>query len=128
MNAIRNALQGQLEQTIGRLKNRGGAVVFEDSPGALGDEGQGDTGGDAASIGEERELTFAVRGRLVERATRLAQALDRLRSGEYGTCRVCGGPIAAARLRAIPEATTCVVCQDGEKRRARIAPERMAAR
>ena len=39
---------------------------------------------------EERELTFTVRGRLVERANRLADALDRLRSGEYGTCQACG--------------------------------------
>jgi RNA polymerase-binding transcription factor DksA len=128
MDAIKSALQGQMEQTIDRLKGLGGAVAFEDYPGALGDEGQGEAGGDAVSIAEERVLTFAVRGRLVERANRLAEALDRLRSGEYGICQVCGGPIAAARLRAIPEVTTCVVCQDVEERRTRVAPERMAAR
>jgi RNA polymerase-binding transcription factor DksA len=128
MDAIKSALQGQMEQTIDRLKGLGGAVAFEDYPGALGDEGQGEAGGDAVSISEERELTFGVRGRLVERANRLIEALDRLRSGEYGICQVCGGPIAAARLRAIPEVTTCVVCQDVEERRTRVAPERMAAR
>ena len=66
MDAIKHALQGQLEETIERLKGLGGAVVFEDYPGALEDDGQGDAGGDGASITGERELAFEVRGRLVE--------------------------------------------------------------
>ena len=128
MDAIKHALQGQLEETIERLKGMGGAVVFEDYPGALEDDGQGDAGGDGASITGERELAFAVRGRLVERANRLAEALDRLRFGDYGTCEICGESIAPGRLRAIPEVTTCVVCQDAQERRARVSPERMSVR
>src|SRR5229473_3468975 len=89
MDAIKHALQERLEETIERLKGLGG------------------------------ELAFEVRGRLVERANRLAEALDRLRFGEYGTCRICGESIAAGRLRAIPEVTTCVACQDAEERRGR---------
>jgi hypothetical protein len=76
MDAIKYALQEQLEETIERLRGLGGAVVFEDYPGALEDDGQGDGGSDGASIGEERELAFEVRGRLVERANRLAEARD----------------------------------------------------
>ena len=128
MDAIKYALQEQLEETIERLKGLGGAVVFEDYPGAPEDDGQGDAGSDGASIGGERELAFEVRGRLVERANRLAEALDRLRFGEYGTCQICGESIAAGRLRAIPEVTTCVVCQDAQERRARVSPERVGAR
>ena len=128
MDAIKHALQERLEETIERLKGLGGAVAFEDYPGALEDDGQGDTGSDGASIAEERELAFEVRGRLVERANRLAEALDRLRFGEYGTCRICGESIAAGRLRAIPEVTTCVACQDAEERRARVSTERVGAR
>jgi len=128
MDAIKYALQEQLEETIERLKGLGGAVVFEDYPGAPEDDGQGDAGSDGASIGGERELAFEVRGRLVERANRLAEALDRLRFGEYGTCRICGESIAAGRLRAIPEVTTCVACQDAEERRARVSMERVGAR
>ena len=119
MDAIKHALQGQLEETMERLKGLGGAVVFEDYPGALEDDGQGDAGGDGASITGERELAFEVRGRLVERANRLAEALERLRFGDYGTCEICGESIAPGRLRAIPEVTTCVVCQDAAERRAR---------
>src|SRR5260370_27972802 len=128
MDAIKHDLQERLEETIERLKGVGGAVAVEDYPGALEDDGEGDAGRDGASIGEERELAFEVRGRLVERATRLAEALDRLGFGEYGTCRICGESIAAGRLRAIPEVTTCVACQDAEERRAGVSTERGGAR
>lgn len=128
MDDIRRALQEQLAHTVDRLKGLGGAVAFEEDPGAREDEGQGEAAGDAGRISEEREMTFAVRGLLVERANRLAEALERLRSGEYGVCEVCGEAISPARLRAIPEVTTCVRCQDAEERRARVAPAELAQR
>jgi RNA polymerase-binding transcription factor len=37
-------------------------------------------------------------------------ALERLSQGLYGTCSVCDEEIPAARLRAVPYATTCVDC------------------
>ena len=128
MNDIRRALEQELKNTVDRLKGLGGAIAFEDDPGAREDEGQGEAAGDAGRISEDREMTFAVRGLLVERANRLAEALDRVRSGDYGVCEVCDEPIAPARLRAIPEVTTCVACQDAEERRARVAPEALAPR
>ena len=39
-------------------------------------------------------------------------ALERLNSGEYGTCAHCGTAISSKRLHAIPWATHCVECQD----------------
>ena len=118
MKAIKDALQGQLDQTIARLRGLDGAVALEDDPGALADDGRDDASGDAVSLNEARELAFEVRGRLVERANRLSEALDRLKSGDYGTCQACGEPIPAGRLLAIPEVTTCVACQDAAERRA----------
>lgn len=41
------------------------------------------------------------------------EALERLGQGLYGICKVCGDDIPAARLRAIPHATTCVDCSRG---------------
>ena len=117
MKAIKDALQGQLDETIARLKSLDGAVALEDDPSALADDGQDDASGDAVSLNEARELAFEVRGRLVERANRLSEAMDRLQSGDYGTCQVCGEPIPAGRLLAIPEVTTCVACQDAAERR-----------
>lgn len=37
-------------------------------------------------------------------------ALIRLEAGQYGDCVSCGRPIEAARLQAVPYATTCVNC------------------
>ena len=87
-------------------------MVFEDYPGALEAGDDGEVGGDSVNASEERELSFAFRGRLVDRANRLADALDRLRSGEYGTCEVCGDRIAPTWLRA-PRARTerCAAAQ-----------------
>lgn len=40
------------------------------------------------------------------------EALDRLDSGEYGTCLCCERPIPTKRLRALPWARYCVECQE----------------
>ena len=40
------------------------------------------------------------------------EALDRLDSGDYGTCANCEEPIPAKRLRALPWARYCVACQE----------------
>jgi len=125
MDHIAKALQGDLLQTLDRLRELGGAVVFEDYTGALEAGDDGEVGGDSVNASEERELSFTVRGRLVERAKRLAEALDRLRSGEYGACQACGDAIAPARLRAMPEVTTCLACQEAEEMAfARTSPAR----
>ena len=102
-----------------RLRQLGGAVDIEEFPGALGDNSPFSDPAEEVQVQGEREVSFATRSLLVERANRLAEALDRLREGEYGTCEECGEPIAPARLKAMPEVTTCVRCQDKLERLAR---------
>ncbi len=41
---------------------------------------------------------------------RIARALDRLDADTYGRCVVCNEPIAADRLRVMPEADRCATC------------------
>ena len=48
-------------------------------------------------------------------------ALRRIAQGTYGECEVCGKPIPAIRLRAVPYAHCCVACQSQEERRQRTA-------
>ena len=48
----------------------------------------------------------AVEARLVAVET----ALDRIESGEYGLCRVCGSGIAEQRLDALPATDVCRAC------------------
>ncbi|HET9781613.1 MAG TPA: TraR/DksA C4-type zinc finger protein [Candidatus Dormibacteraeota bacterium] len=38
-------------------------------------------------------------------------AADLRQQGAYGTCEVCGRPIGAERLEAVPDATRCISCQ-----------------
>jgi DnaK suppressor protein len=54
-----------------------------------------------------------IRGLLLAAELRLGEtdaALARLADGTYGTCLVCGQPIAPARLEARPTASLCVTC------------------
>lgn len=37
-------------------------------------------------------------------------ALRRIEAGTYGACATCGTAIGAARMAAMPSATTCVAC------------------
>lgn len=59
----------------------------------------------------EQDLNRADVARDVGELNDISAALDRIRSGEYGTCETCGGEIAAARLDAQPTARRCIRCQ-----------------
>jgi DnaK suppressor protein len=119
MEEIRTRLEGELNRTVQRIRQMGGGVGMQDLVAAIGDTQELTDEGDVIRLNEDREMTFATRSLLVERANRLAQALERLRSGEYGTCDECGQAIAPARLRVMPEVTTCVRCQDRIERSTR---------
>ena len=119
MDEVRDRIEKELGSVMDRLRQLGGVVVIEEFPGALGDNSPFSDPTEEVQVQGEREVSFATRSLLVERANRLAEALDRLREGEYGTCEECGEPIAPARLKAMPEVTTCVRCQDNLERLAR---------
>lgn len=115
MDQISDLLRAQLNDTVDRLRHLGGGVVFEEFPDAGGERAPGDEG-DLSSQSEERERSFGTRRALIEKANQLAEAIERLRRGEYGLCQECGEQIAPARLRAVPEATACVLCRDRQER------------
>jgi len=109
MKGIKERLEQDLLSAVERLRQMDGAVALEELPGPIAVDGD-----DFDEIQEtvRREIGFATRDLLVERVYRLQAALERLRLGDYGTCTECGEPIAAARIRALPEVQTCVRCQD----------------
>ncbi len=100
----------ELKHTVARLR---GARVMSDGSAEM--EGTSDEA-DLGQRSVEREIDSATRSLLIVRANRLADALTRIRRGVYGICEECGEPIEAARLRAAPEATACVRCQDRRER------------
>jgi len=59
-----------------------------------------------------RDMDFALM-RIGEGTVRaIDDAVERLDDGTYGACAECGTAIAPARLRAIPFARLCRVCQE----------------
>jgi DnaK suppressor protein len=116
LDEISDLLRAQLNQTVDRIRHLGGGVVFEEFPDAGGERAMPGDEGDLSAQSEERERSLGTRRALIEKANQLAEALERLRRGEYGLCQECGEPIAPARLRAVPEATACVLCRDRQER------------
>jgi len=112
MKGIQERLEEELKGAVNRLRRIDGSVTLEDLPGVIGDNSPFADEVDEIQANEGREIGFATRTLLVERVHKLRNALDHLREGDYGTCVECGEPIAAARLRAMPEVETCVRCQD----------------
>ena len=110
MDAIRKRLEQELRNANARLRQMGVADTLDELRPA-GETGFADEV-DGIQENEWREIGFATRELLVDRVNRLTAALDRLRSGDYGTCAECGEPISPARLQVMPEVTTCVRCQD----------------
>ncbi len=119
MEDVKKKLEAELNRTVERIRHMGGAATSAQTMNALGDTSQLADEVDVIQINEDREMSFATRSLLVERANRLAEALERLRDGEYGVCQECDEAIAPARLKAMPEVMTCVRCQDRLERMTR---------
>jgi DnaK suppressor protein len=110
---IRERLEQELRVTASRLREQGGLAHPEKQSEVIPPEGPVGDAFDRIEALESREQDLASRERLAGRLDRIVEALEHLRDGSYGTCTACGGPIGSARLRAIPEATMCVGCQEG---------------
>ncbi|MCC7263780.1 MAG: TraR/DksA C4-type zinc finger protein [Candidatus Latescibacteria bacterium] len=59
----------------------------------------------------EREKNMLLAQREGDYLDYLEEALQRIEAGSYGVCRTCDGPIARARLEAVPTATQCIDCK-----------------
>ena len=123
VDEVRERIERELGSVMDRLHQLGGAIVFEEFPGSVGHDTHLADLADKVQAREEQEVTLATRSLLVERANRLGEALERLRKSQYGICDECGDAITPARLKAMPEATTCVRCQDRLERKAKQAAQ-----
>lgn len=126
MDEVRERLERELRRTVQRLRQLGGGTLVEEMPGVIGDNSPFADEVEKIQVSRDREISFATRSLLVERANKLADALERLDDGAYGLCDECGEPIAPARLKAVPEVTTCIRCQDRIEREVR-RPEPVGA-
>lgn len=106
--------RARLEEERRRLA---GAVEFlhAENPGSLEDElgeiGHGGTDNhlaDTAGATFDRELDQGLEEGVQETLREIDAALRRIDEGTYGTCEICGKPIGAERLRALPWARFCI--------------------
>lgn len=125
MDAIRKRLEQELRLATARLRQSGMADALEEFR-PVGETAFADEV-DTIQANESLEIGFATRELLVERVNKLSSALDRVESGDYGTCAECGEAIAPARLRVMPEVETCVRCQDRIERYGRYETAEVSA-
>jgi len=67
---------------------------------------------DAASDTYERTKEYALEENFREMVEQIDEALRKIGDGTYGKCDRCGEAITLNRLKAIPYATLCIVCQE----------------
>jgi DnaK suppressor protein len=61
---------------------------------------------------EDSEVVDALGNEARIELKKIAVALERMASGEYGHCTECGVDIAAERMRAYPYAEKCIDCAE----------------
>ena len=97
-DALRTALAGDLS-LLKELKEQTAGDVVD----AALDAAQHEINSQLAEV-ESRELSS------------IENALERMRTGQFGLCEGCGIKIPVARLNALPYATSCITCQRESER------------
>jgi DnaK suppressor protein len=67
---------------------------------------------DQAQVSHDEFVTLQLNSLDYMQLRLIDEALDRLRSGDYGLCLACDTPIPQTRLQALPWARHCVECQE----------------
>lgn len=108
-DALRRERQAQADLADALLEE---IRILNDDTGisdSTADDGFGEGTGSAVDQDRDRALYAQALARVAE----IDAALQRIDTGTYGRCEVCGGPIGEARLEALPTATQCVACKAG---------------
>ena len=112
-----DAFRKRLEEERARLTSsaefleRENAGSLEDELGEIGSGGSDNHLGDTAAATFDRELDEGLEEGVQQALTDIEAALKKIEEGSYGVCEVCGRPIGAQRLSAIPWARLCIADQ-----------------
>jgi RNA polymerase-binding protein DksA len=94
--------------------------LHEENSGSLEDETEEETYdnhlADSATATLNREIDYTLEENAEHVLTAIEDALQRIKSGGFGTCGRCGKRIAEERLEAIPYANRCIDCKRLEER------------
>ncbi len=102
MDTARASLLEKKTEILGELAG------LEELPGDRGEISFGKRVGEGTAMAVDRLSQVAVHDKLQLTLADIDRALAKLDEGTYGTCDVCGEPIPAGRLEALPWATRCV--------------------
>lgn len=111
-------VRAELEGDIAHMRRQ--IRTAEEELSELMNEGGDGAGRDPADVGSanfERDQEMSLTANLKEMLSQAEHALERLETGRYGLCEVCGEPIGKGRLQAFPRATMCLACKQREERR-----------
>jgi RNA polymerase-binding transcription factor DksA len=107
-NEVLSELQQRLERDRTALMARLGTGDFSDYE-LTATHGQGET--ELAVRDEQRAVDAALQSEASIALDAVNAALARIKTGTYGRCVTCNGPIPAERLVVLPEAARCIECQ-----------------
>jgi RNA polymerase-binding transcription factor DksA len=99
-----SAVRASLDAEAARLREELGEPI--EGPGQMTYGSQAA----AASHVFAQQRDIALRDSERAQLRQVEDALERLDASTYGTCRVCGRPIAPGRLEALPWIATCIDC------------------
>lgn len=99
-----DAVRRQLEDRLAVLLRRAGKIEVD-----LQQPHDPDWQERATEV-ENDEVLEGLDEMTLEEIRQIRTALRHIESGRYGMCSTCGRPIGAARLAAVPSASTCVAC------------------
>jgi DnaK suppressor protein len=110
LHEVRATLQQRRDEMAARV------TVLAKRPELGSAQGFGKRIGDGTTEAISRLTEIGVGQSLESTLARTERALAKLDEGTYGTCDVCGEPIAVGRLRAMPDSVTCVTCAAAARR------------
>ena len=117
LNRFRKTIQEKIDELTGNMdeirddlnnNSKGNASLSQDSVYSV-------HMADAGTDSYEREKGFHLMNRENDYIQLLHLAIDRIDSGDFGICKVCGCKIPEERMMEVPNATKCVNCKENEK-------------
>ena len=99
--------KARLEHAVGFLE-RDNSGSIADELGEVNDSATDNHLADTATATFDRELEEGLEEGAQQTLDEINAALQRIEDGTYGTCEMCGKPIGAERLEAIPWTRLCI--------------------
>ena len=113
-------ITGEVQHKMRDVRTEGAAVTSQ----GVRDEAE------SSEAEIQDDIEFALLQMKAETLSKITEALSRLEAGTYGYCYECGEEIAERRLRALPFAVRCKVCEEEleiERNRDRVVSGRRGA-